>query len=938
MKKFLTQWWIACALWTASSGNATAAVLQVGTHWSGTPYPDIQSAVEAAADGDEIWVEQGTYILTNSIVINKSISLYGGFTGAETTRTERAWASNATILDGNNAVRCVHVADTNSVTARIDGISMTRGLTGADNGAAIWNGNFTGTITGILEVANCDFFLNTSGKHAGGIYNDVGFLTVTNSTFTQNTGVNRGGAICNYALSPGITMTLVDCLFDSNSAANAGAIYAANNAGTTNIMTGCTLTANQANPSGSGDGGAILCDASLTVSGCFFDGNAAGRNGGVFGARGDTGRNARFSNCLFIRNSALNGAALCINGSSGPLGVVSAVNCTFAGNTLKAGGKGSTLYTSKPTNDVNSLFEVVNCILWDNATNAIDRSGTTQPLPSVQYSVLDQASYAGPIANSSNEDPLFRNAAGFDFHLQAGSPGLNTGTATGAPEEDLDGVSRPQGSGFDIGAYELEAPAIATLSATQVTADSATLNGHLTSTGGAPTTVYAHWIERSGSTMPIDVDTYIDSFNSNKNYGVSGSAKVVASATPSRTLFALPASLWTNNLSNVVSATVSFYVWTDNTGSQDMRLYPLTREFSEGTNNGTAPASGATWNTFDGTNAWTTPGGDYDASSSILAVKGTAGVYSNDPNGKFFTWDIAPLLTNPVTRAELQNYGALLDAGTASPQRFASFNSSDKTGYPQAYLPSLTLILSSGEPEQSESLGLCSTGILSHAATNLQPGTTYTFSFMASNAAGAVWSATTNAFTTLPGTVATPVFSPDGGAFTSATHSVTVTCATAGATLRYTTDGSDPTETNSMVVSGETVSVPVPGTLKAKAWKTNMNSSAVKSASYTSYRAWEEGFQDLGGGWRRLSWFGDYTPMGTEGWIWHNQHGFFYVASNSSQNSLWLFTSDMGWLWTEDSAYPFLYRNNDAAWLWYNGATNPRWFMNFTSQQWESRP
>ena len=45
---------------------------------------------------------------------------------------------------------------------------------------------------------------------------------------------------------------------------------------------------------------------------------------------------------------------------------------------------------------------------------------------------------------------------------------------------------------------------------------------------------------------------------------------------------------------------------------------------------------------------------------------------------------------------------------------------------------------------------------------------------------------------------------------------------------------------------------------------------------------------------------------------------------------------DMGW--TGKATYPFLYRHNDGAWLWYNGAVSPRWFMNMATGQWESRP
>jgi parallel beta-helix repeat protein len=41
-----------------------------------------------------------------------------------------------------------------------------------------------------------------------------------------------------------------------------------------------------------------------------------------------------------------------------------------------------------------------------------------------------------------------------DYHLRDGSPAINAGTATGAPAIDLDGVTRPQGAGYDMGAYE----------------------------------------------------------------------------------------------------------------------------------------------------------------------------------------------------------------------------------------------------------------------------------------------------------------------------------------------------------------------------------------------------------------------------------------------------------------------------------------------------
>lgn len=50
-------------------------------------------------------------------------------------------------------------------------------------------------------------------------------------------------------------------------------------------------------------------------------------------------------------------------------------------------------------------------------------------------------------------NPLFVNANAKNFHLQSGSPAINTGANVGVTK-DFDDVSRPQGSGYDIGAFE----------------------------------------------------------------------------------------------------------------------------------------------------------------------------------------------------------------------------------------------------------------------------------------------------------------------------------------------------------------------------------------------------------------------------------------------------------------------------------------------------
>ena len=88
-----------------------------------------------------------------------------------------------------------------------------------------------------------------------------------------------------------------------------------------------------------------------------------------------------------------------------------------------------------------------------------------------------------------------------------------------------------------------------------------------------------------------------------------------------------------------------------------------------------------------------------------------------------------------------------------------------------------------------------------------------------------------------PQTVATPAFSPDAGTYTEA-QSVTISCETTGATIYYTTDGSDPSA-SSTAYSGA-ITVGETTTIKAIAVKEGMTDSAVTSATYTISEAPEK--------------------------------------------------------------------------------------------------
>ena len=80
------------------------------------------------------------------------------------------------------------------------------------------------------------------------------------------------------------------------------------------------------------------------------------------------------------------------------------------------------------------------------------------------------------------------------------------------------------------------------------------------------------------------------------------------------------------------------------------------------------------------------------------------------------------------------------------------------------------------------------------------------------------------------GMVATPVYDPPAGTYTTA-QTVSITCATAGAEIRYTTDGSEPNE--SSPIYSTPLSVSTTTTLKAKAFKELWTASETAIAVYT---------------------------------------------------------------------------------------------------------
>lgn len=95
-----------------------------------------------------------------------------------------------------------------------------------------------------------------------------------------------------------------------------------------------------------------------------------------------------------------------------------------------------------------------------------------------------------------------------------------------------------------------------------------------------------------------------------------------------------------------------------------------------------------------------------------------------------------------------------------------------------------------------------------------------------------IWKIVLTYESTSGSTVATPTFSPAAGAVASGTE-VTISCATDGATIHYTTDGTDPTSSSTQYNPSSKPTITAATTIKAIGVKDGLTNSAVATASYT---------------------------------------------------------------------------------------------------------
>lgn len=244
-------------VWAFASVHPTSAQIYVrldatgandGTSWTDA-YTDLQDALLAGLAGDEIWVARGTYKPTSttdrtiSFVVNKGLSVYGGFAGGEATVTERNISENPTILSGDiggtsSSDNSYHVVIASNMT--LDGLVITGGNADGDT----FDGNAGGMFGGgtlAKTLANLTFVDNHASQIGGAL--SIGDATMTNVVFIGNSAA-RGGVV---AVASGGSLTVTNGVFLNNGAdLEGGAIHMAENASL--VVTNATFVSN----SGSG--------------------------------------------------------------------------------------------------------------------------------------------------------------------------------------------------------------------------------------------------------------------------------------------------------------------------------------------------------------------------------------------------------------------------------------------------------------------------------------------------------------------------------------------------------------------------------------------------------------------------------------------------------------------------------------------------------------
>jgi parallel beta-helix repeat protein/predicted outer membrane repeat protein len=196
-----------------------------GLSW-GAAFGTVQAGIDVAVSGDEVWVRQGTYY--ENIVMKDGVALLGGFAGSETSKSQRNWVLNKTILDGGKLGSVLRIENCPSPSTTVSGLTIRNG-SGTINpnwysqlcGGGVYISGSSPVIENNTIVENR---IDGGSGYGGGIYcGNSSFPNIRNNIIDNNVASSCGGGISviNYS-----TPTITNNEIAGNSAGlSGGAVY-----------------------------------------------------------------------------------------------------------------------------------------------------------------------------------------------------------------------------------------------------------------------------------------------------------------------------------------------------------------------------------------------------------------------------------------------------------------------------------------------------------------------------------------------------------------------------------------------------------------------------------------------------------------------------------------------------------------------------------------
>jgi predicted outer membrane repeat protein len=295
----------------------------------------------------------------------------------------------------------------------------------------------------------------TSGLIAGGAIQNFGKLTL-DTVVVRNSHADGNGAIfqepCIGCLGPSLTVT--HSLFQNNSTGGGGSAITVEGGNAT--VSDSTFTGNSG-PSG----GAIYIygnstfKISMSIDRCTFNGNVATpyAGGAIAIVLLNAGSTVSITNDTFTANTATGGAfgqgaAIFIGGAP-----VTITNCTIAGNSAASSGGAVYFGNRTPATIVNNTIIASN----SGGNCMFEPGGTFTGGHNVQYG--DSTCLLMTTANPELGSLADNGGSVRTMALGAGSPAIDAADPAKAPATDARGVARTDGNGdgivvADIGSFE----------------------------------------------------------------------------------------------------------------------------------------------------------------------------------------------------------------------------------------------------------------------------------------------------------------------------------------------------------------------------------------------------------------------------------------------------------------------------------------------------